>query len=76
MRSDRKRRPNWSKLTAAYLTRTCSQEEFCKRHGVSSSTLSYQVNKAGRRPKFLPQLELSPEIVLELPAGVKLTIRR
>lgn len=74
-----KRKPNWPKLAIEYFNRDCTQEEFCNRHGVKASTLSYHVQKMAAKPSFLPALreaEPAAEIVLELPAGMKLIIRR
>ena len=79
MRDRTKRGRRWPELAIAYFNRDCTQAEFCKRHGVKPSTLSYHVKKTAAKPKFLPALrveEPSTEILLELPAGIKLTIRR
>ena len=75
---------NWTKVTAAYPKRNCNREEFCRRYGVSLSTLEYHLRRAGvgfgkRGSRFVsvtPEVETPAEVTLELPAGIKLMIRR
>ena len=77
--STRRSQSEWSELLQLYANRDCTQDAFCKQHGVSAATLKYQLDRAVPvSSKFIPALtapSASPEICLELPSGVRLTIR-
>ena len=43
-----KRRTDWALITAEYQRRTCTQEEFCKRHGINAGALQYHLRMVMR----------------------------
>ncbi len=74
----RRSRAEWSELLAEYSKRDCSQEAFCKQHGLSSATLHYQLEQLKARPSFVPvvsKVEESAQVTLEFASGIRLTIR-
>jgi hypothetical protein len=70
---------NWTKIVAAYEKRRGSRAEFCKEQGVSLSALDYHLRTGKKKSSFVqvtPEARGASEIVLELPGGIKLTVRQ
>ena len=73
---------DWPKLLKLYHKRSSSRAAFCKQHGVTLSTLDYHLRRVKSSTSFVAAplvtgaLETAGEIVLELPGGIKLTVRR
>ncbi|MDD2942725.1 MAG: hypothetical protein PHC51_07150 [bacterium] len=71
---------NWASVVEEYQQRDCTQEEFCRKRGINPGCLSYHLtkhrkSKTGFLPvPFVPAAE-SREVVIELPAGVRILIR-
>ena len=57
----------WSTILAAYANRTGTQAEFCREHGVSKSSLDYNLRKQRRDKTGRLRRSPRPRIV-ELPA--------
>ena len=73
----------WQELLEKYSDRNCSQEEFCKEHGITPGTLQYHLKKMSScqesaKSQFIPVAVASPHagshIVIELPHGIRLSI--
>lgn len=77
--SNRRSREEWTKLLRLYANRDCTQDAFCKRHGISPASLKYHLDRATPvASNFVPALTAPntvQEISLELPSGIRLTIR-
>ena len=77
--SNRRSREEWSELLQSYANRDCTQDAFCKKHGISAASLKYHADRASPVvSKFVPALTVPStmqEISLELPSGIRLTIR-
>ena len=77
--SKRRSESEWAELLQAYANRDCTQDAFCKNHGISAGTLKYHLDRsASSFSKFVPALTAPntlPEVCLELPSGLRLTIR-
>ena len=74
----RRSQEEWSQLLEAYAKRDCTQEAFCRRHGLSSGTLKYQLDRQQSQSKFVPavrEVKSSAEVSLELPSGICITVR-
>ena len=77
--SNRRSREEWTELLRRYANRDCTQDGFCKKHGISAASLKYHLDR--RTPvasKFMPALtapSTMQEISLEFPSGIRLTIR-
>ena len=69
----------WSAIVKEYEARDCTAKEFCRRHGIQSSTLKYHLDKRAPKRSFSAVTEVSQhstsEVVLEFPNGIHLTIR-
>jgi hypothetical protein len=70
----------WEELLKLYAERDCSQEQFCERQEITSSTLNYHLAKASYSPRgFSPVVnvvkERSAEVVVYFPGGVCLSVR-
>lgn len=73
----------WSELVRLYRERDCTQKEFIRRHGISSSSLDHYLRKErvaqGEARKFIPvsieRKQVVQEVVLEFSSGFCLKIR-
>ena len=77
-RQKRRSQSEWSELLTRYEERDCSADEFCKLHDISLNTLKYHLGRQTPATPFLPLRSTSEslsEILLELPRGIRLTIR-
>lgn len=73
---------DWPKLLKLYHRRSSSRAAFCKQHGVTLSTLDYHLRRGKSASAFVAaplvndSIGTASEMVLELPGGIKLTVRR
>ena len=62
-----RRKKEWRALLTAYANRTVTQEEFCRKHGISVGALSYHLRKVAESGKPASEvIELkAPEVTSE-----------
>ena len=76
MKMKRRSDAEWTKLLADYSKKQVSAAEFCRKTGVSLTTLNYRLRR-GAKPGFVRvEPQAAEKVTVELPAGIKLTIER